>query len=534
MDPTSAQNPETQQPQAQGGSSQVPQSPLQQTQQQPAQPPQPQQQVVQPIVVQQPPQPDASSALEDKPKRSKVKVFGFLVIIFFLFSFVVSGVLAYAVAYEKVKLTKYPEVQAAVANSVISLPFMPKTPKFLFIRSILAHQNVTKQSFDVSLALDSSSLADILGVSRFDTEAKGAIDYSNPKDVIFMLDASLTKDFNFELRKSDPILYFKINKLPVALLSIIGFDAKIAEPILEKWVAYDTTPLDTQARRELLDKEVEPLSKEFVQEINERYFDDYILSQMKITQVTYEGKEYYILSLDADSDLINYIGELIEKESNGSGDFSGTDNNKLSDMVKSLSWEIYIAKNTYYTHKLAVTATLEFDQGYYGGALLGTSSDLAENSQANFALVIKFDDFGKEILVETPSDFMTYEDFLQEISVLTRQAFSSGLTGLSDSSDTKRASDLMILRTALELFNADCDRYPSSLDVLIEPQETVKCPNYTGPYLGGVPKDPKGSEYYYQVIEDGTNFDLCAKLDTAIPESDTCPDKNYNYHLTAP
>lgn len=521
MDPTSTQDRESQRPQPQP---QTPQPVQEQVVQQPTQ------QVVRPTTIQQPTQPDASGVLEEKPKRSKVKLFGFLLIIFFLIIFVASGALAYAVAYEKIKLTKYPEVQTTVANYVISLPFMPKTAKFLLLRSILTHQNATKQSFDVSLALDSSSLADILGINRFDTEAKGAIDYSNPENTIFQLEASLTKDFNIELRKKDPILYFKINKLPVALLSIIGFDAELAEPILEQWVAYDTTPPDTQARRELQDKEIEPLSKEFVEEINKRYFDDYILSKMQISQITENGVDYYKLSLNSDSDLIDYIGNKIEEDSKSNGAYTGLNEQyKLSDMIKKVSWEIYIAKNTYYTHKLKVTSTLEFDQGFYGSALLGTSTDLTENSQANFALIIKFDDFGKEVIVDTPQNPITYEEFLSNYLDIV----SSDLSGTMYSDDARRIADMENLKEFLDTYNIVCEGYPDNIEAIVTPYPEGECKSFRGTNFE-IPKDPDGSDYHYKAAVGGTTYDLCAKLDTPISEKDTCPDENYNYHLTAP
>ena len=59
-----------------------------------------------------------------------------------------------------------------------------------------------------------------------------------------------------------------------------------------------------------------------------------------------------------------------------------------------------------------VISTLEFDEGFYGSAFLGNSADLAQNSQANFALVIQFDDFGKEVLVEKPENYIAFEEFL--------------------------------------------------------------------------------------------------------------------------
>lgn len=544
MDPTSAQGPGNQQSPANGGIPQSPAnqvaSPINPTQtpqpsqpQQPSQPVQqpvqPQQQFTQATVVQPTPQPNASEVLEDKPKKSKVKIFGILIVFLFLLFFLASAVLGYAIAYEKVKLENYPEVQAKVAGYVQSLPFMPKTAKYLLVRSIIAHQNVTKHNFDVSLALDSSSLSDVLGINKFDTEAKGAIDYSDPQNVVFTLNASFTKEFNIEAKSKDPILYFKINKFPSFIFSLIGINDEMVKPYLERWIAYDTTPLDTQARKELTDKEVEPLSQEFLVEINEKYLDDYILDQMEITETEEDGVDYYKISLNADKELIDYFGKRLEEESTSDVLTQTSESYELSDMIKELSWEIYIAKDTYYTHKLKVTSTLEFDEGFYGSAFLGNSADLAQNSQANFALVIQFDDFGKEVLVEKPENYIAFEEFLS----LSSDIFTANVPGLTLSTDAQRITDVEIVRDFLGHYSIICGKYPENLEGLVTPYPQGECESLVGTNYE-IPKDPSGSDYYYKVTEGGDGYDLCARLDSPIPEKDTCPDKDYNYHLTAP
>src|SRR4030042_5467032 len=54
-------------------------------------------------------------------------------LLMFFFVLVTSGVLGgtYMVAYEKIKLTKYPEIQKKLASIVMSITFMPKTPRFI-------------------------------------------------------------------------------------------------------------------------------------------------------------------------------------------------------------------------------------------------------------------------------------------------------------------------------------------------------------------------------------------------------------------
>jgi len=359
--------------------------------------------------------------------KSRKKLFLFLILLFFFLLLIGAGGVTYAVAYEKIKLEKYPDVQKKVSAFVQSIPFMPKTPKFLLAKSALAHQEVTKQSFDVSIAVDSADLASSFGLTTIDAKVAGAVDYSDPKNVIFFMDASVTKDFNFELRKKDKFLYFKINKLPALLLAFMGLKTETFTPLLEKWVSYDTTPLDTEARRSIQDQEIDPLSQEFIDENFNKYIDEEVLGKMVLESVTEEGMEMYKITLTADSDLIDHLGDKLEAErskQSGATLQSQDEKTKLSDMVKKLKWEIFIDKKDYYMRKLVIVADLEVDNSStLGSPFLGTSSSLSEKSKATFAFAFKSGKFGEEVVVEVPASAMTFEEFTNLISEIVAEAY---------------------------------------------------------------------------------------------------------------
>jgi len=363
-----------------------------------------------------------------KPPSSKRK-FILLGILLFLF-FVLAGAsgLTYAVAYKKIKLSKYPEFQKKVSIFVQSLSFTPKTPEFILLKSTLAHQNVTKQTFDVSLAIESDDFTKQLGLSTIDVQAKGAVDYSDSKNVKFFVEAFITKDFNFEIRKADKILYFKLKKLPSFLLSLLGINTQVFDPIVNRWVAYDTTPLDTEARRSLEDKEVEPLSKD-VEENFKKYIDEKVLEKMKLEVVTEDNKELYKITLDADPPLIDHIGEKIESEKNKEKGASVFLNQgkalKLSEVIKSMKWELYFDKKNYYNQKTIVNLDLDVDEDKsFNPFLMSTSGIAKEKSRVSFAFAIKSDKFGEDINVEIPQEYMTFEEFLNTLSQITQEFYA--------------------------------------------------------------------------------------------------------------
>ncbi len=68
--------------------------------------------------------------------------------------------------------------------------------------------------------------------------------------------------------------------------------------------------------------------------------------------------------------------------------------------------------------------------------------------------------------------------------------------------DSQRKDHLMKLKTVLEDYYADHDRYPASLP---------SCGNAFLPYLEAVPCDPRGENYAYET--DGQSFKIFAKLE---------------------
>lgn len=473
----------------------------------------------------------------ETPKKSKklVKVFMVLFTFIIVLLVVCAGIVSYAIAYEKLDIPKYPKLKATITGAVMAIPFMPKTPKYLIAKTLIAHEKVTKHDYNISMSLESPSFTSIAGMSRIDIETKGAVDYQNPDDIKFTMDASVTKDFNIELRKPDKMLYFKINKVPSFLFAILGIQSSQLDPVMNKWVSYDTTPLETEASKELKkDTEVKNLSEEFMTDIEDKYLTDLIVKKLKIEKVSEDSNNFYKLSLDFDEETLDQIEKSI-KEEKGSTLYSGSmETAKLSDVVKKMNWSFYINTKTYLTHKVSVTSEMEVDKisPSYGSAFLGTGDAMVtQNSTVNFAFVVKFDKFGEEIKVEVPTEVMTFEEFSNTFSQIMLTVYGSVMNPqLNQANDTKRKSDLSSLRIVLEIYKVDCGSYPTALNELVTPPTT--CANGKSLLLE-VPKDPSGSEYYYKPkTVDG--YDLCANLETATETSTTCPDPSYNYHVSFP
>jgi len=119
-----------------------------------------------------------------------------------------------------------------------------------------------------------------------------------------------------------------------------------------------------------------------------------------------------------------------------------------------------------------------------------------------------------------------------------------GLQGARESSrDAKRRADLETIRSGLELFRSDCNRYPSSAgDGFYDVVGTSLADNDGGcagtgsrVYVQKVPTDPlTGREYYYNSA--GTSYQLCAALEGGGADTclGVCGGSTCNYKTTNP
>jgi len=98
-------------------------------------------------------------------------------------------------------------------------------------------------------------------------------------------------------------------------------------------------------------------------------------------------------------------------------------------------------------------------------------------------------------------------------------------SGLKDKSeDGRRKSDLGLIQTSIELYYSQNRDFPDTAgwEGILE-----------AGYIKKVPVDPSGSSYCYE-NQGGTDYVLCATLETESGTSTSCSGSSYNYCLSSP
>lgn len=94
-----------------------------------------------------------------------------------------------------------------------------------------------------------------------------------------------------------------------------------------------------------------------------------------------------------------------------------------------------------------------------------------------------------------------------------------GLSGAqAKARDGRRKADLESIRSALELYRADCDVYPNAITYGSALTGTsnvagARC-STSNKYIGVVPNDPSnGKTYRYAVLGGGSSYELCSAIE---------------------
>lgn len=115
-----------------------------------------------------------------------------------------------------------------------------------------------------------------------------------------------------------------------------------------------------------------------------------------------------------------------------------------------------------------------------------------------------------------------------------------GLSGAREAArDARRKSDLESIRSGIELYKADCNRYPASITAggnLVGSTPPTSCAA-ANTYISGIPDDPIPATLNYVYRTVGSGYEICAQLEqggAAVNCGASCGGTGCNYRVTNP
>jgi len=417
------------------------------------------------------PAPAAASPGIPAPVRRRPKAL-FAALGIGLFVFLLSGLSAsaYLIAADKIPFPNA-GLKNTISKIVFSIPFVPKTPKFVLAGVPAAHAKVSRSTFDISMAVDTGQSAGLamLGLGSLDVSLTGFTDITDPKNPRFTMTANAFRDFEVQMRKPDTNLYLKVDKIPVALTAMMGIEPDIINQLMANWLVIDTSALQTEARKnldELLTETDENITQTEAEAramaLLTRITEEDIAPDLQMVKEDLDGHPVYKISYQPTPDDLKAIASKILLEY--SEEVDSNDPQQIMEFVTSIknpTLVMYVDRSESYLRRLDLTFTIEppVADDLSPSTLSELPLAFEPPARATFATVIKWSNFGQDQAIDVPSPALTPEEFLQLYYDTAGPSMSPlGLnpaSQLSQARDAKRRADLQAIKTAVTLYQVE-------------------------------------------------------------------------------
>jgi len=406
-------------------------------------------------------QPDTPMILPTKSKKkNRIKVLFVFLILLLLSSLIATASLAYTVAYEKIDIGN-DQLQAKVAQVVQSLPFMPKTPRYVLQSALLAHSETSTHKYDASLSISSDSFISDFGLTSVDLKVVGEVDYTDTKNINFTADIDVTNQFRILLRKLDQKVYLKLEEFPLLIASIFGIaETDTFDSLINQWIEYDMTPLDSEARNLIEEKsESNSMTNEIATKTVENLLQEDVLSSIVLTNIDHDGAEAYSLEYKPTGDQIDALYTKLLASTTSETIYLDQPQIRLSDLIEYLNIKIIVSKSDNLVRWVSVESAIKAEQDSARNVSTLVAPYVNDDQKYLVAFVLKLDNFNKEVLIEAPISTKTFEEVAQELlSAWSESTTSEGYNvgyQFEQARDTQRRSDLYQITNAIYLYASE-------------------------------------------------------------------------------
>ena len=358
------------------------------------------------------------------PRKSRALLFTLIGLGVFLLFLILSTTAIVLAAYGKFDLPDK-KMQEQLSYFVQNIPFMPKTPKYILLKSAQVHQSIGSAYTKISFSAKSPEFTQVPGFGdTLDFLIEGPVDASDTENPKLSWNMKLTKELDLDLKVIDENLYFRMNKIPAMIYPFIGLTSSnfTDNPITNRWVYYDLKTLDTEAAT-ILDERSEDMTMDQITEdklllIGEKLSDKMVMSSdlidgVEVNKITLKLTNAELSALEPEiMELLNMDQRVDSVYTSGENPFS---------MINNVEITVYIEKSTYYMRRFdAIVDLVETQAGEYS-QVLGITTIANEGSETNkvsFAMSASLSKLGEKFEADfiAPTGAISFEQFILDVT----------------------------------------------------------------------------------------------------------------------
>ncbi len=425
-------------------------------------------------------------------------------------------------AYGKLKIGSY-QFRTQVAMVVQGLPFMPKNAGYVSTKMLIEQASVKKYVMDVSAAISSKSLVPLSANGTLEMHVTGPIDLTDIKKPEMALHVNLTKQIDGDITFKNNIVYFRLTSFPSLLgvaMSSMGLPESIQQQFVQQWFYYDTSPLDTEASKDLekqnstKQKTIDKIASDEIATAIEKYQDKV---HLKMTSERIDGHDTYKISMVLPKEVIDAMEKSAYIQSDTeSKQFKPT----ISTMIPSMNFTYWVEKKVYLMRKLSINfvvkqpksagkLTMSYPRESFGPAVLGAKTALLAQTidtlpffpqpeqDMPVSFVMKFDKINEAQSINAPVGAIQFEQFLQtlvESQMGSDSAILQPRKVVNESNNTVRKVDVNAILNAIHQYASDNNGVLplgiTSMKKTISKEGADICAALVPTYIAGLPVDP--------------------------------------------
>lgn len=386
---------------------------------------------------------------------------GFVVLVVLLAG---AGGTAYLMAIDKLPVADGP-LKSKITEAVFAIPFIPKTAKYILGSAVVKHQQVLESSFDLSLAAKTADFVPLTGTEALELRMKGYADFSDSRLPKFTIQAGVTDDFSGQLIKADDRVFYKIDRIPEFLTSLLGIDTAAVQPVLANWIVYETGELKPTGQISETTGEAEEQSGIYgaMQTQVMSILDDEALNKVKVSNEEADGVLTYKLSYVPTT---TELDRMYTKFMGISGEQTAEISPQLpSDYLSDFSLTIWVDQNERYLRKVSLNFTLDSS----GLETVGEAAQAAlpipdTSSTMSIEMELKLADFGRSQQIETPTEALSWEEYYALI-VYNSPEYKGKTTEIESTANIE--NDVAQVTAAIVMYQLDNGNLPQTLEALI-------------------------------------------------------------------